>query len=94
MVLPDCLTIISRIRCPQNGVRVVLGWLLVCQKDTRMVIEFYQDDRALDAKVEGVIIAETADPAKVRFVKVLPDLLQLELTSLGGVAEEELVAYG
>lgn len=93
MAFPDGLTIISRIRCPHNGVRVVLGWLLVCQENTRVMIELHQDDRALDTKVEGVIVAEATDPAKVRFAKVLLDLLELELTSLGRVVKEELMAY-
>lgn len=58
------------------------------------MIEFHEDNRALDPEVKRVIITEATDPAKVRFVKMLLDLLELELTGVGWMVKQELVTNG
>lgn len=94
MVIPNGLAVISRVRCPHNSMRMVLGWLLVCQKDSRMMVEFHQDNRALDPEVERVIIVEATNPAKVCLVKMLLDLLELELTGVGWMVKKKLMTNG
>jgi len=59
-----------------------------------MMIKFHQDNWALDPEVKRVVIAEATDPAKVRFVKMLLDLLELELTGVGWMVKKELVTNG
>ena len=49
------------------------------QEDPRMVVEFDEDDRALDPVVEGARLSGAADPAKMRLGEMPLDLVDARL---------------
>jgi hypothetical protein len=73
---------------------MILGRFLIRQKHTRMMIKLDQDNRTLNPEVKGIVVTKTADPAKIRFAKVLLGLLEFELAGFGGVVEKELMVHG
>jgi hypothetical protein len=73
---PQRHAIIAPVRRSQQSVNVELRWLRVAEEDSRMMVELNDNHWALDAVVERIFIAETADPAPVRFGEVFLDLLQ------------------
>ena len=60
-------------------VDVVARRLVVGVDDARLVVEFDQHDRAVDAVVEGAVIVVRADPGKVRVAQVIERLFQPDL---------------
>jgi hypothetical protein len=70
VVLPQqILSVIVAVGCSHYAVDVLLGWLLGVVGKLReicgtLVIEFDEDDRALDAVVKGAIRLRAADPGE------------------------------
>lgn len=54
-----------------------------------MMIEFHANDRALDAVVEAVLIAESTSPGEICFRQVSSDLLQTSFMDSFGQKFEE-----
>ena len=65
--------------------RVVLCGLPVRQEYTRVVVEFHQNDWALNTEVERIILAKTTNPAEIGLGQVLSDLIELVLARLRGM---------
>lgn len=75
-LLSNGLPIITCIRRPHNRMCMKLLRLRVVQKHSRMVIKLQYHHRALNPKVERIVIAITPNPAEVRLLEMLFDLFQ------------------
>src|SRR5262245_23379353 len=58
--------VVVAVRRAHDGVHVELGRLRVGEKNTGVMVELDEDDRALDAIVERALLGEAADPAEMR----------------------------
>lgn len=59
-----------------------------------MVVELHQNNRALDAVVEGILVAEPANPAEVRLAFVLAHLGEFQRSRPRGQVQEVLLQDG
>ena len=68
-------SVVAAVGGAHDGVDVERFGLVVVEEDALMTVVFDQDDGAVDAVVEGVLIAAPADPGDVRVVEMPLDAL-------------------
>src|SRR5262245_16991453 len=76
VVLPEqILAVVVAVGGADDRVDVIARRLVVVERNTALVIELDQDDRAVDAVVEHAVVRDTADPGEARLVEVPRHLL-------------------
>ena len=79
MLREQVLAVIVAVRCSDNCMDMVscgyAGLILLQGPHRILMVEFDQDDRALDAVIEHRVIRAAAAPAEPGFVQMFTDLL-------------------
>ena len=71
MLSQQIFSVVVAVGCPQNGVNVVTRWLLRAKRSNApLVVEFNQDDRAVNSIVEYAVVAGVSDPREKGPVEV------------------------
>lgn len=76
MLAQQVNAVVISIGCTHDGVNVKFEWYLVCQEQAGMVVEFDKNHGTLNPIVKRILGSVTTDPAEVRVVQVLFELLQ------------------
>lgn len=76
MLAQQIPAIVIAVRRSHDGVDMALGWLLVGEPHSAVVIELDHDDWALNSVIKGIFISGTSDPTPPGLVEPFLDRAQ------------------